>query len=164
MNRNTILLALLALGLFASLGCGPKTNDPPSDPPAEAGHDHAELGPHGGHLIELGRNHEYHAELVDDHKAGSATIYLLDAKLAETTTSESKLSLVTTAGTEVQTFEIPGAANDFGAFSQFSSSDPALLAALEHEKEATVTIRITINGTPFVGKLEHHEEGHGHSH
>ncbi len=48
-----------------------------------AGHDHPSEGPHGGELIDLGKE-EYHAELVHDDATHTITIYVLDgsAKVA----------------------------------------------------------------------------------
>ena len=96
MKKFSLLLSLVAASLFA-IGCDQTTTDKTGnvdtnnevDP--HAGHDHGDDGhdesahdhspKHGGHLIEIGRNHEYHAELVDDHKTESITIYMMDSHM-----------------------------------------------------------------------------------
>ena len=81
MKTLSTFLAIATLSIF-SIGCeqqlnkpvggtGTSTQDNGQAPDAHEGHDHSaadHTAPHGGHLIELGPNHEYHAELVDDHK------------------------------------------------------------------------------------------------
>ena len=51
---------------------------PAAKPAAKAdAHEHAEVGPHKGALIELGEE-EYHAEFVLDEKTHTVSIYLMD--------------------------------------------------------------------------------------
>jgi len=60
-----------------------------------SGHDRAgeHQGPHGGHVVELGHNHEYHAELVEDEAAGLVTVYILGKDLREFPIAESSIAL-----------------------------------------------------------------------
>ena len=49
------------------------------------GHDHSSgehshTGPHDGHLIELGSDEAFHAELIHDDKTHRVTIFILDGK------------------------------------------------------------------------------------
>jgi len=174
MKKLLLTCGFVALSIFA-IGCDkPAANDSGStdstavDP--HAGHDHAEDGheghdhaahdhtpPHGGHLIELGRNHEYHAELVDDHKTESITIYMMDADMKPMSVNQSSVSLVLTSGDNTQTFDVLG--SQPGGSAEFKSSDPKLMEILEAE-DVKGKLRVTIDGKPFSGVFDHH--GHGH--
>ena len=133
-----------------------------------AGHDHSGVDhtpPHGGHLIELGRNHEYHAELV--HDSSVVSIYIMDSHMESLAVNQSSVTLILTSGDETQTFEL--LASQPGGSDLFSSSDSALLAVVEGE--VTGKLRVTIDGKPFSGTFEHHAHDHessdshaGHSH
>lgn len=65
---------------FCLTGCSPK---PDMAKPAKVdaknahAHEHSEVGPHEGTLIEWG-DEEYHGEFTVDHKAKQVTVYLLD--------------------------------------------------------------------------------------
>ena len=165
MKKHSILLGIVAVSLFA-IGCGQtttsKTNesDPQKKDDPHAGHDHAaddHTPKHGGHLIEIGRNHEYHAELVDDHKTESVTIYMMDSHMEPLTLKESSISLVLTAGDKTETFELLGIQP--GGSASFSSNDAKLMAMIEGE-DVKGKVRVNIDGKPYSGAFEHH--GHGH--
>jgi hypothetical protein len=69
-----LLASICAVSLAAqAFGAPPAAVAPKPD-------GHAEVGPHKGTLIELGEE-EYHAELVNDEKTHTATIYLLDGEV-----------------------------------------------------------------------------------
>ena len=172
MRKLSLLLGLIAVSIFA-IGCDqPTTNSSGTtdthkedDPQAghnqgddghdESAHDHSPK--HGGHLIEIGRNHEYHAELVDDHKTESVTIYMMDSHMEPLTLAESSISLVLTAGDKTETFELLG--TQPGGSASFSSNDAKMMAMIEGE-DVKGKVRVSIDGKPFSGAFEHH--GHGH--
>jgi len=172
MKKFSILLGLVAVSLFA-IGCDQPTTDKTGTPDTNkevdphAGHDHGDDGhdeaahdhspKHGGHLIEIGRNHEYHAELVDDHKTESVTIYMMDSHMEPLTLNESTISLVLTAGDKTETFELLG--TQPGGSASFSSNDANMMAMIEGE-DVKGKVRVSIDGKPFSGAFEHH--GHGH--
>jgi hypothetical protein len=172
MKKLSLILALFAVSAFA-IGCdnGASTKSGEVDPHAghdhsagehddHEGHDHAahDHSPkHGGHLIELGRNHEYHAELVDDHKTESITIYMMDSHMESLTVNQASISLVLTAGNKTETFELM--ASQPGGSSKFASSDAKMMEMIEGE-EVKGKLRVTIDGKPFSGTFDHH--GHGH--
>ena len=120
------------------------------------GHDHAahdHTAKHGGHLIEIGRNHEYHAELVDDHKTESITVYMMDSHMEPLTVKSSSISLVLTAGDETKTFELM--ASQPGGSAEFKSSDAKMMEMIEGE-DVKGKLRVTIDGKPFSGTFDHH--------
>jgi hypothetical protein len=170
MKKLTLAFALLALAVIA-VGCtnsGTTTADGKNETEKKSvgkdeheGHDHAaevHKPPHGGHLIELGRNHEYHAELLDDHKSESVTVYIMDGHMKPLTIQEPSISLVLTADSETKTFELTGATPPGGS-SEFTSSDEAMMTMIEKEG-VTGKLRVNIDGKPFTGTFDH--EGHDH--
>lgn len=180
---GTCIVAALALAAVSG-GCGSQqsSDDTPVDvsgPPPAAdghgqdhdGHDHGEEheGPHGGHVIELGRNHQYHAELVEDEQAGTVTVYMLDKDLKELVIDQPAIVMNLTVDGQAKTFELVAADASAGKASRFEAADRALFEAL-HEHEATGKLRVTIDGTPYSGEVEHyhhhgdHDDDHGHAH
>lgn len=182
------MMGLLSFVVFAS-GCSQEgANDTApvqiSGPPpggglsGHEGHDHddahtgdgqgdAHQGPHHGHVIELGRSHEYHAELVDDEAAGTLKVYILDKDLKELPIEATSITMTLVVDRQPRTFELAAATS--GQSSRFDAQDKGLFDAL-HLHEATGRIRVTINGTPYSGDVEHHDHnadngGHdGHNH
>lgn len=165
------------VGLFAAglmLGCpeSPQVTDSP--PVAEGddhdhdhggeGHAHPSEGPHHGDLIELG-NEEYHAELV--HTEEAVTIYILDGA-AKTAVSIDAAEVVINAlvddePKQYQLTAAPQEGDGEGKASRFELKDSALVQALESESSAP-KLNVTINGTPFTGRIEHHHDHEGHDH
>lgn len=172
MKRNFLFLAMIAMAAFsfASVGCDDGTSSG-DDPKAgqqgqddHAGHDHSahdHSAPHGGHLIELGRDHEYHAELVDDHETDTATIYMLDADMKPMEHDAESVTLVLTAGDNTGTFKL--SANASGGPGEYTSQEPGLFKLLDVEGAAG-KLRTDIGGKPFTGSFEHHAHGdHDHA-
>ncbi len=129
-----------------------------------SGHDHSQehQGPHNGHVIELGRNHMYHAEVVEDDAAAMVTVYILDKDMKELAIDQASIVMNLKVDGQGQSFELTAAA---GSASQFNAADKTLFEAL-HEHEATGKLRVTIDGSPFTGDVEHHHHGDadGHDH
>ena len=167
MKKFSLLLGLVAVSMFA-IGCDqPQTtgsgsnNTQEEDPHAghnhdEAAHDHSPK--HGGHLIEIGRNHEYHAELVDDHKTESITVYMMDSHMEPLSLNTDSINLDLTAGDKTETFEL--LASQPGGSSEFSSNDAKMMEMIEGE-EVKGKLRVNIDGKPFSGAFDHHGHGHG---
>ena len=170
-NCTWLFCVVAMVSLAAFVGC-PSSNDNArtveGDPPGDhSGHDHGEhgeTGPHGGHLIELGRNHEYHAELVENHDAEQVSIYILDSHMKELAIDASPLSLTVTVEGEAKTFELAAANAVDGKASRFDASGNELFHAFEDHEEVEGKLRVTINGTPYVGAIDHHGHHEGHSH
>lgn len=168
MKKHSLLLALFAVSIFA-IGCDDSASDKTdstedtSEIDPHKGHDHSSddhgdhTAKHGGHLIELGRNHEYHAELVDDHKTESITVYMMDGDMKPLTVNASSITLVLTAGEKTETFELM--ASQPGGAAQFASNDAKMMEIIEGE-DVKGKLRVAIDGKPFSGAFDH--LGHGH--
>lgn len=172
MIRGMCVVAAL-VWLTAVSGCGSQpSKEDASGTPAANGHEHGDHGheyaeehegPHGGHVIELGHNHEYHAELVDNEKDGTVTVYLLDKDLKELAIDQSTIAMNLTVDGKPKTFELKAADATDGKATRFDTADRALFEAL-HEHDAAGKLRVTIDGTPVTGSVEHHHHEHGHDH
>ncbi|QDU98687.1 hypothetical protein [Lignipirellula cremea] len=163
-----VAAALLAVAVISLSGCSdPKTGSLPKDPPPLAGgaHEHPSEGPHEGHLIELG-NEEYHAELLHDDKTHTVTIYILDSTAKKETpigVDAVILNLVVDGSPQQFSMEAVGAAE--GLASQFQLVNESVLEALEHGEETKGRLNVTIDGKPYVGKIDHHaHDEHDHAH
>lgn len=146
-------------------GLPPKTNgDNDKD-----GHEEHE-GPHDGHVIELGKNHEYHAELVENDEGKSVTIYMLDKDLKELTIEADKVLLNLDVDGAAKNFELTATEPSDGKTSRFDSNDADLFKSLHEGKETVGKLRVTIAGKPMTGEIHHHghddddetHEGHDH--
>lgn len=164
-NRNWMATAVL-LGAGALLaGCNSeKTASEPTDGKAAAAgaaHVHADTGPHGGQLIELGSDGSYHAELVHDEDSHRVTIHILDgaAKAVVPIRQGELLVNLVTEGTPRQfplaALPQPGEAE--GMASSFQSEDAELSAALD-APQAKGRLSVTIDGKQYVGEIA----GHAH--
>ncbi len=123
--------------------------------------DHGHEGPHGGHLIELGRSHEFHAELVENDQDESITIYILDGKMKEMPIEQAAVTLNLTVDGSGQSFQLAAVESQDAKASQFKASTKEPFEAL-HEHGATGKLNVTINGTSYTGKVEHEEHDHDH--
>ena len=129
LNPTWLFSVVATVSLAALAGCASSSDNARTverDPPGEhAGHDHGEhgeAGPHGGHLIEIGRNHAYHAELVESHDTEQVSVYILDSHLEELAIDEAPLSLTITVDGEAKTFELTAANASNGKASRFDAA------------------------------------------
>lgn len=139
------------------------------------GHDHAEgdqdsrdssaehEGPHGGHVIELGHNHQYHAELVENEDTSTVTVFMLDQDMKELAIDQASVTMNLMVDGQVQSFELAAAGAAAGGASRFDAAGNALFEAL-HEHEASGKLRVTIDGSPYSGEVEHHPHGEHDEH
>lgn len=183
---GTATNALLLLALFCGgIGC---SNAPESGPEASSAdkaarpqssaaagansHAHPVTGPHGGPLIELGKE-DYHAELIHDEEAQTVTVYLLDSSARKPVAiSAETIRINLKHGGKAEQFLLRPVAHDEdepGHASRFTSTDEELCADLDHESvEARLVVEI--NGRSFSGRIrhdhghDHHEAGHDHKH
>ena len=121
---------------------------------------HPEHGPHKGQLIELG-DEEYHAELVDDEKTETITVYLLDNKSKEAVAIEAKELTINVKheGKPVQ-FKlkaVPQKSDSEGSSSRFVLKSEKLAGLLDNDK-AEKRLRVTIKGKAFTAKIDHHHD------
>lgn len=168
-------LGVVCSGLTLALIAGCNNATPPAAPPTKPevhsegdGHKHAEghaeVGPHNGHLIELGKE-EYHAELVHDEKAGKVTIYVLDkeAKAAVAITA-TELTINLKHDGKGEQFKLAAAPQDGdgeGKSSRFASEDKELAEDLDH-KGVEARLVIEIEGKSFTGDIKHDHGAHSH--
>lgn len=159
---NLLIGCLLTLALC---GCG-KQETVIDDKPPELPAAHAEQGPHGGELVELG-SEEYHAELLDDDDSGKVTIYLLDsAATREVPIADSAITLNAMVDGKAKQFSLAAVLPEGKSeTAQFELVDKTLIEALHQGAKAQCRLNVTIGGTPYIGKFEHdHDHGHGHDH
>ena len=165
---------LVALGL---LGCGPANNTPlkpGNNKTEEHAHDHATVGPHGGHLVELAEpgkeiKEEYHVEW-DHEENGIITVWILDGAAKKTVPiAADSIFIEVKSGEMTEAYELAAVDRTSGenasAF-KFEVMSKALLGKLETVgKTVSATIRVDVNGKPYEGKFEKDEDGHaGHKH
>jgi len=155
----------LSLGLVATVAGGiPAIGAPPQPAAQQAVHTHPTEGPHGGTLIELGKE-DYHAELVHDEAADTVAVYLLDsAAKAPVAIDAKQLSLNLIVGGKPQQFPLaadPLATDPAGKCSAFGSSSAAIGKAL-HAKGTTGRLNVTVAGKVYVGKVGAHTHPHPH--
>lgn len=155
-RRFTPALALVAVLMLPLLfGCGGSDESKKDKDHEEPGH-HAEKGTHGGHLIELGRDHKYHAELVEDHEADRVSVYILDGNMKEYPIAEPEVTLAISVGAGLQAFVLKAVAPKDGKTARFDLADENLHKQMEHEG-AEIKLRVTIDGTPYTGTLKSHK-------
>ncbi len=167
----------IALASVALTGCNNKSGGDSKQPAAAKHHDgdahdhaageHSEVGPHGGHLIELGKE-EYHAELIDDDQTHQVTIHILDGAAKQSVPiAQPEVVINITADGRPKQFKLAamplgGGGGDMA--SAFQTQSEELCEALD-SANAKARLTVTINGKQFVGEIEHHEhEGHDHEH
>ncbi len=167
-----ILVASLLLLLSS---CSPTQQAPPPATAAQSeenhghahAHSHDELGPNGGHLVELG-DEEYHVEWTHDDDTGIVTLYVLDGEAKDTVAIAADTISIQArieGSTEYQKYHLTTSKQlgDPPMASQFQVKDPALIAMLKLAGQGVeASVSVTIDGTPFTGEFEHHEQGHGH--
>ncbi|MGD9722646.1 MAG: hypothetical protein AB7O59_15040 [Pirellulales bacterium] len=178
-SNGTGRLLGAALILAALVGCSAKSGPDTEAKPAEQhhegdGHDHGDekhshIGPHGGHLIELGQE-AYHAELVHDEKTHQVTIYLLDGQVKKSVAiSQPELTvnmLVAGSPRQFKLAAVPQASDSPPSASCFQAENEELCDAL-CEPGAKGRLNVSIQGKHFVGEIEQHEhdaDGHEHPH
>jgi len=167
--RHLTLLSLFAALSFPLLfsGC---PNKPAGDGKKAAGHtdDHAhpDLGPHEGHLLEIGEE-EYHAEWTHDDASGKVTIYILDGKVKDAVPIEAEaITIVATVGGKEKSFSLEPVNRTTGEkpkASQFEITDKSLVEILT-SPAVTARLDLNISGKSFSPKFEAHEDHHGHKH
>ncbi len=156
-----IVMALVLAGCLS--GCPAQMNSASSSsdntdsaaPAHQHIHDQAHEGPHGGQVIELGRSHQYHAEIVDSAPDQSVSVYILDGELQELAIDPSPVTLSLTIDGQVRSFELASATDGKEKTSRFTTADRELFQAL-HEHGASGKIRVSIDGAPYVGVWQQH--------
>jgi len=171
-------MALLALVFGAGCSETPKGNTAGKETAAKKSgdahdhdeHAHASTGPHGGPIIELGKE-DYHAELVHDEGAGTVTVYLLDHEAKGAVAIDAKEVRINLKhdgkGEQFKLAASPQEGDEADKSSRFVSEDKHLGEDLDHEA-AEARLVVEIDGKSYTGKIAHQhdhdrEEG-GHKH
>jgi hypothetical protein len=117
------------------------------------------LGPHGGQLIDLGRNRKYRVELVVDAPSGEVRLFVLDQRLREAAVVDQKAIVNLLVAGEVRTFEIP-AVHTSGehrakapSIVAFALADSELLEFLQTGKAESCKVRLMIDDKAYTGFL-----------
>jgi hypothetical protein len=161
--------AFLLAGITLTTGCGgdsPKKSaehhEGDGHKAGEEGHGHAEVGPHQGQLIELGKE-EYHGEMLHDDAAHKITIYLLDGEAKQSVPiGDKELTLNLAVDGKPSQYKLPAvpqAGDPAGQTSRYELVDQALCDALDDPK-CKGRFNVTIDGKPFSGEITHHDHDH----
>lgn len=157
-TRHVVSLAVLLT--LVGLCRGQDAADEPSEPKT-APHAHPTEGPHGGHLIELGKE-EYHAELIHDDATGKVTVFLLDGSVNLPVAIEQPQITINIRhdgeGKQFKLLAVPAAKDAAGSSSRFRIESPELTSCLGLETLQGMLV-VKIAGKQYVGKLEHHAHG-----
>jgi hypothetical protein len=102
---------------------------------------------------------------VEDEGASTVTVYMLDKDMKELTIDQATITMNLMVDGKSQSYELAAAGATGGKASQFNAADKSLFEAL-HEHEASGKRRVSIDGTPYSGEVEHHhhDEHDGHDH
>ncbi|MBA2116397.1 hypothetical protein [Bremerella alba] len=172
MKIGKLLLILCAMVVpFTLSGCNTaKTDTADSGEHADDhGHDHGEdghshgdeghshdLGPHGGHLIELG-GEKYHVEWDHDDEAKILTFYVLDADAKkDVAIADENIKITVAVDDAKKDFEVPAVRSEGETTTAKFETKDADLFALVTADEANATVTLEIEGTPYEGEIEHH--------
>lgn len=170
-------LLTLTLACFTFVGCSekdvqvseaPESSEPivmDELPPMMDMGGHPEHGPHGGELVELGKE-AFHIEMM--HGSGAVALYVLDGSATEPVAIEAeKLTVSLKHDGEVKSFELPAdpqSGDESGKSSRFTSTSAEMDQWMEAGAEGAVILQI--DGKSFTGKISHdHDHDHeGHNH
>lgn len=162
-QTSWVMCMLTALAMIT--GCGPNNQVEHEDDHHEhtdGEHSEEHEGPHGGHVIELGRNHRYHAELVENEDAQTISVYMLGEDLKALAIDAPSMTMNLVVDGAAQSFELTAVDPVDGKASQFDGGDKSLFEAL-HEHEASGKLNVAIDGTPYSGAIEHHDHHEEHA-
>lgn len=127
---------------------------------------HAAHGPHGGELLEIGKE-EFHAELVIDEGKKQMVVYLLEADAKTRLAIEEPHLMVNLLLTgkpmQVKLKAIPQEADAKGFSSCFGAVSSELVDAL-HATKADPKLSTRIRNKSYVTKIVHKHDHAGHSH
>jgi hypothetical protein len=158
----TIAAILSLMPCLAGCGRSPRQEAHAAAHDDHDGHDHDELGPHGGALIELG-SASYHAELLHDDQTQAVTVYLLDGtarRPAAASQLPQHVLLNVMIGSTPRQYSLPRVDDN-----RYSVVDESLCESLCENENARARLNATIGGKTFVGNIEPHaHDGHEHDH
>ena len=155
--RRFLMCGVSTMCLLLLAGCGGKKDGPaPRAKPTDTDeHNHAEVGPHKGLIVEIheGDKEAYHAELVHDDATHTFMLYLLDIKVEKAVPVEQKeIVLKLKEGDVPIQFTLlatPQEGEKEGQSSRFQVVDEKL-CALYNKKGVTGSFAIVIDGKPHI--------------
>jgi hypothetical protein len=176
MRTHLLVVLAMVLAFVWLVGCTTTSPEPPkTDKPGEHSHDghdhahghsHADLGPNGGHLLELG-DEKFHAEWVHDDEAGKLSVFILDGAAKELVPiAAEKITIEKKVGDRSDTYDLHAVdrQGETPKSAKFEIVDKALIEALKLAGDGVeASIKIDVNGEPFTAKFTKHEH-HGHKH
>lgn len=133
---------------------------------AQDSHSHAEHGPHGGEILEVGKE-EYHLELCVDETKKQVVIYLMDKTLKQyVAIDQSNLVINLKMNGKPAQFKlkaIPQDVDQSGSSSCYGLASADLLSAL-HDKKADARLALKIGSKQYSVKIQHDHDHAGHNH
>jgi hypothetical protein len=156
-------------------GCGRTSSTLPTDQADGGGHSHdlthGQVGPHGGHLVELGDG-QYHAEWLHEDETGRITLIILDDKPEDEVAIAAKQVLVDIGvGGRRKSYPLEAVhtaeEEEKMKTSRFEIVSEELLVALKVGEGVSAILRVDVGGKTLTGQIEHHaheDDGHGHHH
>lgn len=167
MSKSWLSLAFAAALSLGAVGCSSEPvveksqpiemEGPP--PEIEDAHVHNDEGPNGGQLIELGRSHEYHAEIVEDDEARIVTVHILGGEMQPWPIEQPAVTLSLLVDGSPHAFELQAKDPVEGKASRFETADTALYEAL-HKPDASGKLLVRIDGKSYSGVVEPHDHEH----
>jgi hypothetical protein len=163
------LSALVMMCLAGLFGCGKGQNPAGESVAADHEHAHEEVGPHNGHIIELGAD-GYHAELIHEDAEHRVGVYILDGSAKAAAPIDAKsIAIHVSIGDQPSEYELPAVAqagDQEGKASYFELvSEPLCKVVCGEEEDARARLKIMLDGKPYHGIIEtEHEHDHGHDH
>lgn len=159
MKRVTFGVFFSVCLLVGLIGCsgeeGGEVTEVDGPPPEVDDHSHAEKGPNGGPIVELGHDHDYHAELVADSESKRVIVYILSEDLESKPIAAGSLTLNLKSGDEPTSYELSADEETADGTSSFSSADEALFELFKGHKFSEGQVSIDVDGTPIVGRFKH---------
>lgn len=164
-----VLASALLVGCDSKGGGGKADTGSPEKHHEGDGHDHSagehsEIGPHGGHLIELGSDEAFHAELLHDDKTHRVTVYILDGKAKDNVPiSQPEMVVNMVSGGNPKQFKLAAVsqANEPpNMASRFQAESEELCTALD-ATDCKGRLAVSIDGKQYAGEIEHHAD-HDH--
>jgi len=159
--------AFAVAALLVMFGCEPPAQSTSTGTAHDHGHDHghhdhADEGPNGGHLIELG-DEQYHAEWLHDDDSGKVEVIILDGTAKQEVPVAADVVTITVDVEGDQHYALEPTNAENGLASRFEIVAPDLVTALKLGDGVEVTLDIEIDGTPFSSTIEHLDhDGHDH--
>ena len=159
-------LTVAILALFTLTGCGPGAEEKTKPAKVSGGPPDGDehQGPHKGHIIELGRDHQYHGEFVHDDKAETASIYILDKAMKESPIEAKSVTITIVLDGKPTDYELAAVDPKSGKTAHFRGDKKLFEAVEEAEKneKAKARLSVTIGGKPYSGDLDLHHDHEGH--